>query len=476
VCLKVLMSLRGISLDRSVVTKRLEVAALRVEPPRTSEYLGRLKPYLLRMPRLRNAVDDGGGKKLILLKEEPPAGDEWLRGELERGDAERTSHAFEVGYDYFAADEALRTLLPRHVEVPSSFEQAGHVVHLNLRAEHEPYKEVIAQVVLDKTSQCRTVVNKVGDVGSAYRTFPLEVLAGDDDTVVTLKESDCVFEFDYRAVYWNSRLQAEHRRVVDLLAGLAASVKVADATCGVGPFALPLAKRGVDVVANDLNPAAVRALRGNRRRNKISDARLQIDGPGCARTFLRRNSYTHAILNLPAAGIALLDAFRGRLPPLPLEEKKCKDRGPLVLCYCFGPKADKKKDKDDHAVFDDIRRRLEAALGVDPPPFLSEEEDDDESKIFPSTAVLEAYAAAADGGRTSVRWIRNVAPAKDMFCVAFRVPAACSRLPYEGVDDVGEEEDALAAPTTITTTHPQKEDQGPSAKRAKKDSSRGQAT
>lgn len=52
-------------------------------------------------------------------------------------------------------------LLPADVEVPTSFETVGHIIHLNLRDEHLPYKHVIGQVLLDKNPHIRTVVNKV---------------------------------------------------------------------------------------------------------------------------------------------------------------------------------------------------------------------------------------------------------------------------------------------------------------------------
>ena len=45
--------------------------------------------------------------------------------------------------------------------MPTSFESVGHIAHLNLRDELLPYKHVIGQVLLDKNSSIRTVVNKV---------------------------------------------------------------------------------------------------------------------------------------------------------------------------------------------------------------------------------------------------------------------------------------------------------------------------
>ena len=46
-----------------------------------------------------------------------------------------------------------------------------------------------------------------GTISNVFRTFPMEVLAGDSNTVVSLKESGCTFSFDFATVYWNSRLQ-----------------------------------------------------------------------------------------------------------------------------------------------------------------------------------------------------------------------------------------------------------------------------
>ncbi len=45
----------------------------------------------------------------------------------------------------------------------------------------------------------------------------MEVLAGDADFEAEVKENGCVFRLDYAKVYWNSRLETEHKRIVQSL-------------------------------------------------------------------------------------------------------------------------------------------------------------------------------------------------------------------------------------------------------------------
>jgi len=121
---------------------------------------------------------------------------------------------------------------------------------------------------VDKNPKITTVINKVDDVGnsSEFRTFAYEVLAGPDNMQVELSEGDCTFRFDYSKVYWNSRLQTEHKRLVD---SFKAGEVVCDLMAGVGPFAIPAGKKGVFVWANDLNPDSISSMRDAVERNKV---------------------------------------------------------------------------------------------------------------------------------------------------------------------------------------------------------------
>ena len=121
---------------------------------------------------------------------------------------------------------------------------------------------------MDKNPGIKTVINKIDDVGeeNEYRTFKYEVLAGNGDMNVEVREEDCTFCFDYSKVYWNPRLNTEHRRLVEKFHEGDA---VCDVMAGIGPFAVPAGKRHIFMKANDLNPDSYGSLLDAVRRNKV---------------------------------------------------------------------------------------------------------------------------------------------------------------------------------------------------------------
>jgi tRNA (guanine37-N1)-methyltransferase len=196
----------------------------------------------------------------------------------------------EIGYDFWSYFDVMKSILPEelHEEIPSGFNTVGHVgmflsscltdsayanktAHLNIRDQYLPYKNIIAQVLLDKNPHIKTVINKIDNVGSEneFRTFAYEVLGGPDDLNVEVSEAGCIFKFDYSKVYWNSKLDTEHKRIAGLFKP---GEVVADVMAGIGPFAVPAGKKGVFVWANDKNPESYRYLEDAVRRNKVSRA------------------------------------------------------------------------------------------------------------------------------------------------------------------------------------------------------------
>jgi len=148
----------------------------------------------------------------------------------------------ELKYENFSHSDIFKAVLANDEESLRGFSQIGHIIHLNLRDSLLPYSKLIGQVLLDKCPRAKTVVNKSGIIDSTFRNFQLDLLAGEEDFVVSVAEHGTRFQFDFAKVFWNPRLSNEHARVVEMTSS---DDVIFDAFAGVGPFAIPLAKKGI---------------------------------------------------------------------------------------------------------------------------------------------------------------------------------------------------------------------------------------
>jgi tRNA (guanine37-N1)-methyltransferase len=271
-------------LDRNLFERIFKIAAARV---RENQNLGRFRKALTqerdvlradRLDLLRSDPDPqlaAQGRKCILLKPEisADAPETWsnvLKEAVARDDLSVIPYELRVDYEYWDYREVMTSILPEeaHDCIPQGFNTVGHVAHLNLREHALPYKKLIGEVLRDKNPNITTVINKIDLVGeeSEFRTFQYEVLAGEDDLNVEVREGGCVFRFDYAKVYWNSKLETEHTKLVE---SFKPGEVVCDVMAGVGPFALPAGKKGVFVWANDMNPDSFKYLESGIRVNKV---------------------------------------------------------------------------------------------------------------------------------------------------------------------------------------------------------------
>ncbi|KAK4560819.1 tRNA(m(1)G37)methyltransferase [Recurvomyces mirabilis] len=337
----------------------------------------------------------------------------------------------QLEYSYWTYHDIISSILSEDEqgEIPSGFSQVGHVAHLNLRDEYLKYKSLIAEILIDKNPGVSTVINKIDDVGeeNEYRTFRYEVLAGPDDLNVTISEENCTFKFDYSKVYWNSRLNTEHRRLVTIFNEGDA---VCDVMAGIGPFAVPAGKKGVFVWANDLNPDSFTSLQDAVARNKVTDYvrpfnedgrkfistataelattdhRIELRNksskkdptakPQVLRTIHQPKSFQHFVLNLPASAITFLPSFIGLYPPSVREHLPADFELPTVHVYCFSTKSD---DNIEEGI--KICEEISRQIGFEMRP--------------------AEISEGKDGG-VEVWDVRDVAPKKRMFCASFRLP------------------------------------------------------
>lgn len=315
----------------------------------------------------------------------------------------------ELGFHNYHVKDLIEALIPDPEKRVSSWTFTGHILHVNLTDEKLDNKQLIGQLLLKVHPNVKMVVNKVNSIDSEFRNFEMEILAQTEDakqlgTIVEVKENKFTFKFDFAKVYWNSRLNSEHLRITKMIQK---EDTVYDLFAGIGPFAVPAAKKKCEVFANDLNPEATKWLAVNAKLNKVEsnlkiftmDARkfvqevvkihLRKDWKQACEQALFINKDYHVLMNLPGMAIEFLDSFVGLFEHDDFENneevlKYCKT--PFIHCYTF-----LKKDMDAKEI---IPKKVESIL---------------------NNKLLNNY---------QLEQVRDVAPNKHMFRISFRIPSS----------------------------------------------------
>lgn len=174
-------AVNSVVIDKSKFNKTLPLVALKIPAKLCNVYLAACKDISFNRPKVRRiyTIENDPTNRLLLLSEDIKSEDDFP-AELKELNATHGAvsepYNFQITYEQLGVEESLRQLLPADIaEIPCSFEQAGHLAHLNLREETLPYKHIIGQVILDKNPAISTVVNKVGNIETEFRTFPMEV-------------------------------------------------------------------------------------------------------------------------------------------------------------------------------------------------------------------------------------------------------------------------------------------------------------
>lgn len=350
------IGVRGMKkLDRDKFVRDITVPVLTVEGGQVSKVIPICKSYLLKLEKFKPVqnVEDMSDDKCIYLNPEKVAkwlditeNDRMLLNKYNVNESQLEMKKFQLTYDNFKYDTIFKAVLPENEDTVSGFSQIGHIIHLNLKEQLLEYRHLVGQVLVDKIKLCRTVVNKTNEIDNTYRNFNMEVIAGNEDFVVNVKENACRFEFDFSKVYWNPRLCQEHERIINFLNPRDV---LFDVFCGVGPFAIPAAKKGCSVYANDLNPESFKWLNHNAKINKLDLDYFKTycqDGKDficntfksfiidcCLGNKKLEGGKIHVTMNLPAMAVKFLKHFKGLIDRINLKEKF--DFEVIVHVYCF---------------------------------------------------------------------------------------------------------------------------------------------
>ncbi len=212
----------------------------------------------------------------------------------------------------FLADKLSPNLLK---SVPRAIDFVGDIAIVEVPPQLADHKKAIGEAILKAHKQTSTVLAKSSAVEGVYRLRDFEVIAGAEKNVTVYREYGCVYHVDVAKAYFSPRLSNEHNRV-------ASQVKdgetVVDLFAGVGPFAIPIAKKheNVRVYAVDVNPDAIALLKRNVAVNRAEKQVVPVLGD--ARQVVRSQLSGKAdrvIMNLPETALEFVDVACEALKP-----------------------------------------------------------------------------------------------------------------------------------------------------------------
>lgn len=197
-------------------------------------------------------------------------------------------------------------------QLPRAFDVLGDVVLIHLPSVLQPHAAEIGAALLAFVPGARRVGWDQGVRGEA-RLRSLVPLAGTGSWRTQYRENGIEFVVDPEVAYFSPRLAGEHARVA---AEVVPGETVWDLCCGIGPFALTIARRGLRgrIVAVDSNPAAIGLLRENAERLGVADRIEARNEP--IDLFLRASDVANrVVLNLPREGIKYLPSVSAAVAP-----------------------------------------------------------------------------------------------------------------------------------------------------------------
>jgi tRNA (guanine37-N1)-methyltransferase len=152
-------------------------------------------------------------------------------------------------------------------QLPRAYDLIGDIAVLEIPDELEPHSKLIGRAFHSMHRNFNTVLAKRGAISGVTRVREYELLSGDDRTKTIHTEYGCRLAVDLERAYFSPRLLEEHNRVAQLVGD---SEVVVDMFCGVGPFAIHIARlKRARVVAIDVNPSAIELLKESITLNRL---------------------------------------------------------------------------------------------------------------------------------------------------------------------------------------------------------------
>lgn len=151
--------------------------------------------------------------------------------------------------------------------LPRAFDLIGDIAVLEIPDAIAPRSKLIGKAFHEIHKNFKTILAKRGAISGVTRTRQYDLLYGEDRTKTIHTEYGCRLAVDVEKAYFSPRLLEEHNRVAQLVEQ---NEVVVDMFCGVGPFAIHIARqKQVKIIAIDINPSAIDLLRESISLNRL---------------------------------------------------------------------------------------------------------------------------------------------------------------------------------------------------------------
>jgi tRNA (guanine37-N1)-methyltransferase len=153
-------------------------------------------------------------------------------------------------------------------QIYNSFDIIGNIAIIKLQSGNDANAEAVANKIMSIHKGVKSVFLQTSPIFGNFRVRSLKLVAGENRTITTYKESGCMFKVDVEKCYFSPRLLFERSRI----AGLVKSDEiVVNMFAGVGCFSIIIAKTvgQSKVFSIDVNPVAFQFMEENIRINRV---------------------------------------------------------------------------------------------------------------------------------------------------------------------------------------------------------------
>jgi tRNA (guanine37-N1)-methyltransferase len=187
----------------------------------------------------------------------------------------------------------------------SGFDVIGNIAIIKPRSKLSATDaRMIATDVMRKNKHITSVFKKVGRTEGEERVPKVVWVAGKKSSATLHKENGCVFYIDIKKVFFTPRLSSERLRISK---STKRNESVLDMFCGVGPYAIELAKTAKEIYAIDINHSAIEELKRNIYLNKVGNVHV-FEGDSKKISWKLKKKFDRIIMNFPVGTYDFLPA------------------------------------------------------------------------------------------------------------------------------------------------------------------------